>query len=112
MQEYVNWARASGERVWNKEGAPKSAHLHGDVSFADSARSFADFFTSPTSRELYRAFFTALLTRVNTVTGVAYRDDPTVFAWELINEPRNAGDRSGDEIQARGSAASCAASSV
>lgn len=27
-----------------------------------------------------------VVTRVNTVTGIAYRDDPTIAAWELFNE--------------------------
>jgi mannan endo-1,4-beta-mannosidase len=29
-----------------------------------------------------------LVTRTNTVTGLAYRDDPTLMAWQLGNEPR------------------------
>ena len=29
-----------------------------------------------------------MIERVNRYTGIAYRDDPAVFAWELINEPR------------------------
>ncbi len=37
-------------------------------------------------RALYRAHVEKLVTRRNTITGVSYRDDPTIFAWELVNE--------------------------
>lgn len=40
-----------------------------------------------------------LLTRKNHLTGVEYRDDPTILAWELMNEPRCATDPSGDTLQ-------------
>jgi mannan endo-1,4-beta-mannosidase len=26
--------------------------------------------------------------RVNSVNGLRYRDDPTIFAWNIMNEPR------------------------
>ena len=29
-----------------------------------------------------------ILTRRNTRNGLAYREDPTILAWDLINEPR------------------------
>ncbi|MBA0727511.1 hypothetical protein Golax_000492 [Gossypium laxum] len=40
-----------------------------------------------------------VLTRKNTITGIEYRNDPTIFAWELINEPRCMSDPSGDTLQ-------------
>lgn len=44
-------------------------------------------------------FWQTVLTRRNSLTGVEYRDDPTIFAWELINEPRCITDKSGDTLQ-------------
>ena len=44
------------------------------------------FFGEPTANDLYRAHVERVVTRVNPRTGVAYREDPTLLAWELINE--------------------------
>ena len=46
------------------------------------------FFSDPDCGRMYKANAKALIERVNAFTGVSYRDDPTIFAWELINEPR------------------------
>ena len=39
----------------------------------------------------YREHVRRLVTRVNPLTGLAYADDPTIFAWELMNEAEAAG---------------------
>jgi hypothetical protein len=42
----------------------------------------AAFFTDPGVRAAFMAHVHALLSHVNALTGVAYRDDPTILAWE------------------------------
>ena len=44
------------------------------------------FYSNPETRRLYREHIDKLVTRRNTITGVMYRDDPTIFGWELMNE--------------------------
>ncbi|KAK9848172.1 hypothetical protein WJX84_006623, partial [Apatococcus fuscideae] len=46
------------------------------------------FFTDPSCRAMYRAHIKAMTHRRNTLNGRVYKDDPAIFAWDLINEPR------------------------
>ncbi|MER8548164.1 hypothetical protein NKH41_20885 [Mesorhizobium sp. M1169] len=44
------------------------------------------FFDDPRTKRDYRAWVRHVVQRVNPLTGLAYRDDPTIMAWELMNE--------------------------
>ncbi|KAJ9562902.1 hypothetical protein OSB04_008062 [Centaurea solstitialis] len=57
------------------------------------------FFFDPSIRLYFKNYVKTILLRKNTITGVVYRDDPTIFGWELINEPRCITDTSGDTLQ-------------
>lgn len=46
------------------------------------------FYTDPQIRQWYKDWVTYLLNRTNTITGVAYKDEPAIAIWELANEPR------------------------
>lgn len=59
-----------------------------------------DFYTSDPAKAAYRSYVKYLLTRVNTYTGIAYNEDPTIMAWELMNEPRNPDDKTGKVLTA------------
>jgi mannan endo-1,4-beta-mannosidase len=67
------WGYTGGSRQVNAwYGSDANDHF-----FAEDARAKAD----------YKHLVQAVVTRVNGLTGVAYKDDPTIFAWELMNEP-------------------------
>jgi mannan endo-1,4-beta-mannosidase len=46
------------------------------------------FYTDPRIRQDYKNWVSTLANRTNSITGVKYRDDPAILAWELANEPR------------------------
>lgn len=46
------------------------------------------FWSDPRAIDAQAGFIQTLVSRTNSVTGVAYAEDPTIFAWELANEPR------------------------
>lgn len=46
------------------------------------------FFSDPVAKTLYKNRMTTILKRVNSITGVPYANDPTIFGWNLISEPR------------------------
>lgn len=47
-----------------------------------------DFFSDRRFQGLWRSYAAHLSARVNVYTGVAYKDEPTIVAWELGNEFR------------------------
>ena len=72
-------------------GIPQYLRWSGDPFDATSAEGVAraelgTFFRSERAQALYLAHVERVVSRVSSLTGVAYRDDPTIFAWELVNE--------------------------
>ncbi|HEY8389385.1 MAG TPA: cellulase family glycosylhydrolase [Clostridia bacterium] len=48
-----------------------------------------DFYTNAGLKKMYKDYVSQVVNRVNTYNNIAYKDDPTIMAWELMNEPRN-----------------------
>ena len=46
----------------------------------------ARFFADATAQRLYRAHVEHIVWRVSAITGRAYRNDPVILGWELVNE--------------------------
>lgn len=52
----------------------------------------AEFYTDPQVKEDYKATVRYVLNRTNTITGVRYRDDQAILAWQFGNEMHSAPD--------------------
>ena len=70
IDQYVAWA-----------GLPASSH--------DA------FYTNPQIIQLYENYINHIITRKNTITNQSYANDPTILAWDLLNEPRVTGGDTG-----------------
>ncbi|MFT4075692.1 MAG: cellulase family glycosylhydrolase [Asticcacaulis sp.] len=81
MVTYQYWTNGGNYINMNDPAHPWPA-------FADFS---AQFYASGAAKEAYYNYIRMLLGRTNSVTGKAYKDDATVMAWQLSNEPRPGG---------------------
>lgn len=81
MPAYLRWV---GNGTWFQQGDP----AHPWPEYPDYS---ARFYGDAKANALFRHYVQALVGRVNTVTRKPYREDPTIMAWQLANEPRPGG---------------------
>jgi mannan endo-1,4-beta-mannosidase len=90
MSQYVSWF--SGK-------PPLDPDVTGDWNgFMDTS---ARFYGIEPAQEAFRGVIKTLVTRKNSITGVSYREDPTIMSWQLANEPRPGSDAHADEASAQ-----------
>ena len=86
-------ANQYGVRVIFDLTAESGDYLGGIGSYADHrGKKRAEFYTDPQLKDDYKATVRYVLTRTNTITGVAYRDEKAVLAWQFGNEMHGAPD--------------------
>ena len=90
---HVDYAIATARRYGLRLILPlidNYAYYHGGISTFTNWRGMPkeDFYTNRQVIADVEAYITLILNRVNTDTGVAYKDDPTIMAWETGNELR------------------------
>ncbi|MGY3051871.1 mannan endo-1,4-beta-mannosidase [Pedobacter sp. UYEF25] len=82
------WSGGLGEYLeWNghgKQPLPKTEGYSWDV-YRDY---ISQFYTCESCKEDLQKYIKYILAHTNTVNNVKYIDDPSIMAWEIINEPR------------------------
>lgn len=58
---------------------------------SDPSTNMEFFLSNSDTQTWYKNYINMLLNRVNTVTGIAYKDEPAIVAWQIMNEGRNPG---------------------
>lgn len=81
-----NWWRDTGGVTQYLRWAGINDAADDKAPFGINVERALAFYTNEETRRLYRAHVERIVTRRNTVTGILYRDDPTILGYELMNE--------------------------
>lgn len=80
------WSGGYGQYLeWAGDGKALLPSVDGYENYVDHVSRFVK---NDKAKELYYNHVRNIVTRTNTVTGRPYRDDPTIFSWQIGNEPR------------------------
>ena len=79
MPQYLSWA--NGSRI-------PLPDIENGSSWDDFIAYSQSFFSDKEANRLFRDHLEKLINRTNSLSGIKYKDDPTIMAWQLANEPR------------------------
>lgn len=79
MSQYVSWAEDS--KIIDPTANPA-------LGWSEYIAYSAKFYQNAEAQELFKKYIKMLINRKNTFSGLYYKDDPAIMAWQLANEPR------------------------
>ncbi len=87
---YINnsWEWSGGYGMYLEWAGEGKALIPAEVGWTPFMESVSKFVTCEKAKELFYNHVKHVVSRTNTVTGKPYRDDPTIFSWQIGNEPR------------------------
>ena len=83
---------------WSDYGGKRWYVVNSPTAWNDGAE-YDAFYTDGQCRQWYKEHVLRMANRTNTWNGRVYKDDPTIFAWQLMNEPRCKTDTTGVTIR-------------
>lgn len=82
----ANWWRDTGGVTQYLRWAGVNGADDDKYPFGINSEKAMLFYSNEITRRLYREHVEKIATRRNSISGVMYRDDPTIFGYELMNE--------------------------
>ncbi|WP_075589894.1 glycoside hydrolase 5 family protein [Labilibacter marinus] len=76
--QYIKWA----------DGVPIPYPQDEAHSWDEFQQFSAGFYSNSMAQDMLISHIEKVINRVNSISGLSYKDDPTIMAWQLANEPR------------------------
>ncbi|HEX3728715.1 MAG TPA: hypothetical protein VHV47_02850 [Opitutaceae bacterium] len=86
LNNYWDWS--GGIPQYLAWGSGRPAAGLGQLPWRQWNQRQSEYYTDRAAQAAALRYADLLLERTNSLTGIKYRDDPTIMAWELANEPR------------------------
>ena len=94
MNNFWEWTGGMGQyNVWAKGGSIPYAPPAGTGDWDTFQKFSATFYNNKEANQLYRNHLKFIINHKNKFTAVKYKEDPTIMAWQLGNEPRGYNNR-------------------
>jgi mannan endo-1,4-beta-mannosidase len=90
LADFWNWSGGLGQYlVWSGAADSIPYPPPNPGGSWDTYQEFtAQFYSNEKAMKMLNDHIRYVVNRINSVTGEPYKDDPTIMAWELANEPR------------------------
>jgi mannan endo-1,4-beta-mannosidase len=88
LNNYWEWSGGMAQYVSWFEGTDVPNPFYPHYSYDQFMKFSAQFYQHEKANQAFREYVKMLIERKNSYTSEFYRDDPTIMAWQLANEPR------------------------
>lgn len=89
LNNYWNWSGGMGQyTVWFNPELAASVPFNPERKWEREMALSSYFYANEKAQQHYRAYVANVINRVNTITKETYKNDATIMAWQLGNEPR------------------------
>lgn len=88
LKKYLEWDGYEWPKFNYDCGYQENMTCYAEIENIVKAERWRFFQACSTCKKNYFDHVHQVLNRVNTITGVAYKDDPAIMIWEVMNEPR------------------------
>ena len=88
LNNYWEWSGGMSQYMSWVTGEQYPSPMDPQFGYWGLMKTSGRFYNSEPANVLFRDYLKRLINRRNSVNGRLYREDPTIMAWQLANEPR------------------------